>query len=208
MTNETTSREQPSASPLESSAQEPNAPQNRSRKRTLIEWVLVLVVALGVAFGLRTFAFQVYYVPSTSMVPTLLVGDRIVVDKLLFNYHSLKEGDIVVFSRPPADTECGANEADLVKRVIGLPGEEISSRGNTVYINNKPLNEPYLPRLDPLGPKGIGQETIPKNEFFVMGDNRAISCDSRYWGTIEGSSIVGRVIAVVWRDGRPDLHTF
>jgi signal peptidase I len=180
----------------------------RSRRRTLIEWVVVLLVALAIAFSLRTFVFQVFFVPSTSMVPTLLVGDRIVVDKLFFDYHSLKEGDIVVFNRPPADTVCGSEEADLVKRVIGLPGQRISSRGNTIYINGKALKEPYLPSDDPLGAKAIVSEVIPKNQFFVMGDNRAVSCDSRYWGTISGSSIVGRVIAVIWRNGRPDLHTF
>jgi signal peptidase I len=135
-----------------------------------------------------------FSVPSTSMAPTLEAGDLIVVDEQPRDFLPIREGEIVVLSRPAADTECGSGETDLVERVIGLPGQNISSRGNTVYINNNPLNEPYLPRLDPLGPKGIGQETIPKNEFFVMGDNRAISCDSRYWGTISSSLIIGKVV--------------
>jgi signal peptidase I len=158
------------------------------------------------------FVIQSCWIPSTSMVPTLQVGDRILVQKAFFNWHDLHQGDMVVFSRPPRD-QCGGGENDLVKRVIALPGQTIYSAGNTVYVNGRPLAEPYLPRIDPLGPP-IPDATrqhpfrVPAGDFYMMGDNRAISCDSRYWGPIKGSSIVGRVVLLWWRDGHPDLHAF
>lgn len=182
--------------------------RHRSRRGRLLELGVVIAVAVVVAIGIRTFAFEAFYVPSTSMYPTLRVGDRIIVDKLLFNYHDLTTGDIIVFHRPAAANMCAGDEGDLVKRVIGLPGQLISSKGNTVYINGKPLKEPWLPKVDPLGSKAIAPTRIPKNSFYVLGDNRAISCDSRYWGTVPGPSIVGRVVALIWRGGRPDLHFF
>jgi signal peptidase I len=123
----------------------------------------------------------------------------------------VREGDIVVFSHPPLD-ECGGSQADdLVKRVIALPGQTIYSQGNTIYINGKPLAEPYLPSYDPLGmpiaSKQHPYKVLP-GDFYVMGDNREISCDSRYWGPITGSSIVGKVIAMLWRNGHPYFRGF
>jgi len=161
--------------------------------------------------GVRTFAIQTFWVPSTSMLPTLQVGDRILVQKAFFNWHDLHQGDIVVFTKPPRD-RCGG-DGDLVKRVIALPGQTIYSAGNTVYVNGRPLAEPYLPRIDPLGPpipdaSRVHPFRVPAGNFYMMGDNRAISCDSRFWGPIKGSSIVGRVVMLFWRDGHPDLHAF
>ena len=144
-------------------------------------------------------------------MPTLQAYDRILVLKAFFSWHDLHQGDIVVFSRPPRD-RCGA-DGDLVKRVIALPGQTIYSAGNTVYVNGRPLAEPYLPRIDPLGPP-IPDATrqhpfrVPAGDFYMMGDNRAISCDSRYWGPIKGSSIIGRVVLLFWHDGHPDLRAF
>jgi signal peptidase I len=185
--------------------------RRRTWRRTLVETVALVAVALLLAGLVRTFVFQVFWIPSTSMVPTLDVNDRIVVDKLFFSPSDVHEGDIVVFSHPPLD-ECGeSQQTDLVKRVIGLPGQTIYSQGNTIYINGKPLSEPYLPSHDPLG-KPIASKQhpykVPPGDFYVMGDNRAISCDSRYWGPITGSSIVGKVIAVVWRNNHPYFRWF
>jgi signal peptidase I len=117
----------------------------------------------------------------------------------------LHAGDIVVFARPPAENCGGPPVPDLVKRVVGLPGQRISSRGNTVLINGKPLAEPWLPRPDPLV-KPITPITIPRNDYYVMGDNRAQSCDSRYWGPVPRSLIVGKVVAIFWPLSR--LHWF
>jgi signal peptidase I len=189
----------------------PRAQTPKSGVRRALEWAAVLLVAGLLALGLRTFAFEVFSVPSGSMEPTIQVGDRILVDKLFFDYHSLKAGDIVVFRRPPRDVLgvcAGPEVGDLVKRVVGLPGQTISSQGNTILIDGHPQAEPYLPANTPLGRPIQPPVHIPKNHYFVLGDNRADSCDSRYWGTISGSSIVGRVIAVIWRHGHPYLHTF
>jgi signal peptidase I len=143
------------------------------------------------------------------MEPTLQIGDRIVVDKLLFSPGSLHDGDIIVFSRPPGDTAGVCDDptaTDLVKRVVALPGQTIKSVGNTIYVDGHAQSEPYLAPSTQLG-RAVKAERVPKGQYFVMGDNRALSCDSRYWGTIEGSTIVGRVMAVIWRGGHPVLHT-
>jgi signal peptidase I len=116
----------------------------------------------------------------------------------------------VVFSHPPLD-HCPGPQGDLVKRVIALPGQTIYSSGNSIYVNGRLLAEPYLPRHDPLGlPIASRQHLyrVPFGQFYVLGDNRAISCDSRYWGPITGSSIIGQVVLVWWHDGHPDLHWF
>ena len=186
---------------------EPSKPHER-RHRRLIEWLAVIGVAVIVAFGLRLFAFQAFFVPSGSMIPTLQIGDRIIVNKLLFNYHDLHTGDIIVFHRPSGASVCAdPTDGDLVKRVIATPGETISSSGQTVFINGKPLAEPFLPKGAAFGPQIVTQKLQP-NYYFVMGDNRNVSCDSRYWGPVYGPSIIGKVILLVWRHNHPDLHWF
>lgn len=170
--------------------------RGRRRSRWILEWVVVLLVALGVAIGVRTFVVQTFFIPSASMEPTLMIGDRIIVDKLSYHLHAVHRGDIVVFGRPPGE-QAALNIKDLVKRVIGLPGEWISSSGNTVLINDKPLKEPWLSPGTVLG-QPIGRLQIPKGDFFVMGDNRSDSADSRVFGAIPGSLIVGRVVMRIW----------
>ncbi|MGO9342812.1 MAG: signal peptidase I [Acidimicrobiales bacterium] len=169
--------------------------RRRRRKRAIIEWVIVLVVALGVAVGMRTFVVQTFYIPSGSMEPTLNPSDRILVDKLSYHLHAVHRGDIIVFARPPGETlEPGVN--DLVKRVIGLPGETISGQNGQVYINGKPLAEPWLPKGVVTG--NFSPVHIPQSYYFVMGDNRGFSSDSRVFGPISGSLIVGRVVMRIW----------
>ena len=185
-------------------------PKRRSRwRRGLTETVITLLVAALLSVLLRAYAFEIFWVPSASMVPTLSVYDRILVQKAFFNWHDVREGDIVVFTHPPLD-ECGGVPAgDLVKRVIALPGQTIYSSGNTIYINRHLLAEPYLPAHDPLGPPIASSQhpyRVPPGEFYVLGDNRTDSCDSRYWGPIQGSSIIGQAILIIWHDHRPDLH--
>jgi signal peptidase I len=177
------------------------------------EAAIMIIVALLLAGLARTFVFQTFWIPSSSMVPTLGVYDRILVQKAFFTWHDVRQGDIVVFSQPPLDHCGGAQEGDLVKRVIALPGQTIYSSGNSIYVNGKLLAEPYLPHYDPLGapvPDASSQHPyrVPPGEFYVMGDNRANSCDSRYWGPVKGSTIVGKVVLVWWHDSHPDFHPF
>jgi signal peptidase I len=177
----------------------------RGRIRPLMGWIITIVVALLISTGTRAYAVQSYFIPTPSMTPTLMPGDRILVDKLSGTIH---RGDIVVFKNPPADRD---GPPTLVKRVIGLPGETISSVGNQVLINGKPLAEPWLPTL-----VGICQEAsehipttkIAAGHYFVMGDCRGDSDDSRYWGTVPASNIVGKVDVIMWRHGHPWLHWF
>ena len=189
----------------------PKAPP--SRRRRLAGWAIAVALALLLAFGIRTFAFQVFSIPTTSMVPTLDVGDRILVQKAFFNWHDLHEGDIVVFTHPPRDHCPGPAGTDLVKRVIALPGQTIYAAGGILYVDGRRLREPYLPPRDPLGaaiPGSTRQHPfhVPRGEFYVMGDNRAISCDSRFWGPVKGSSIIGRVVMLLWHDSHPDFRFF
>jgi signal peptidase I len=170
----------------------------------------MITVAVLLAGLVRAVAFQPFWIPSSSMTPTLGVYDRIVVQKAFFSWRDVREGDIVVFSHPPLD-RCPGPQGDLVKRVIALPGQTIYSSGNGIYVNGRLLAEPYLPRYDPLGPPIASRQhpyRVPPGEFYVLGDNRADSCDSRYWGPVEGPSIIGKVVLTFWHDGHPDLHWF
>jgi signal peptidase I len=180
----------------------------------MIEWTITLVVAVLLASAIREWVFQPFFIPTTSMVPALDQNDRILVQRAFFDWHNLKSGDIVVFTRPPLDNRCsGPADDDLVKRVIALPGQSIYSQGDTVYVDGRPLPEPYLPKIDPFGPpipnaSPAHPYQVPPGDFYVLGDNRSVSCDSRFWGPIKGSSIVGKVILVWWHDGLPDFHWF
>jgi signal peptidase I len=184
-------------------------PQRRRRwRRGLAGTVVTLLAATLLSVLLRTYVCEIFWVPSASMVPALDVYDRILVQKAFFSWHDVREGDIVVFTHPPLD-ECAGPAGDLVKRVIALPGQTIYSAGNRIYINGHLLAEPYLPAYDPLGPPIASSQhpyRLPAGEFYVLGDNRSDSCDSRYWGPIQGSSIVGKAILIIWHDSHPDLH--
>ncbi|MGA7836120.1 MAG: signal peptidase I [Acidimicrobiales bacterium] len=171
--------------------------KHRSRSRTLIEWGIVVVIAVIVSLLIRTFVFQTFSIPSGSMEPTLQVGDRIIVSKLSVELGTIHTGDILVFKAPKAVASvCGDSVADLVKRVIGLPGQHLTSKGNTIYVNNVPLAQPWT-HNSVLG-KAIGNVIVPKNHYFMMGDNESDSCDSRFWGTIPRSSIIGKAFVRIW----------
>jgi signal peptidase I len=166
----------------------------RSRRRLIVEWVVILAVAAGLALLVRAYVAQTFYVPSGSMEPTLQVGDRILVDKLSYHLHGVGRGDIIVFRRPPRET--ADLVPDLVKRVIGLPGDTVAGRDGNVYVNGKLLAQPWLRpgvRTAPFGPV-----TVPPGQYFVMGDNRSVSYDSRDWGPVPASYIVGKVVLRIW----------
>ena len=159
-----------------------------------VEWGAILVVAVLAAILIRSFVVQPFFIPSGSMEPTLQVGDRVLVNKLSYSFHSVHRGDIVVFSKPPNDTSPGVK--DLIKRVIGLPGETISAQDGHVDINGRPLAEPWLPRGVTTG--NFGPVVIPKGDYFMMGDNRGDSADSRVLGPVSGKLFVGRAFLRVW----------
>jgi signal peptidase I len=179
--------------------------RRHERVRSAVEWVAVVVGALVVALVVKTFLFQAFYIPSASMEPTLEKGDRVLVNKLSYDLHDVHRGDVVVFELP-AD-EVGADGIkDLIKRVIGLPGDVIETREGEVYINDRRLEEPYLADGTLTGDPAQGnnpvitRQTVPEGKVFVMGDNRANSHDSRYSdrGPIPIDTIVGRAFVLVW----------
>ena len=171
------------------------SPSVRSRWRVVGEWVVVVIAAVTVSLLVRSYVFQTFYIPSASMEPTLQVGDRLMVNKLSVEFGTINVGDVVVF-KAPATENCGEKVADLVKRVIGTPGDVLTSKGNTIYVNGKPLDEKW-PHTEPLGP-AIGHVTVSANQYFVMGDNHADSCDSRSWGTVPRSDIIGKAFVRFW----------
>jgi signal peptidase I len=169
-------------------------PIERTSVRSLVEWGAVIVGALIVALIIKTFLFQAFYIPSESMVPTLKVGDRVLVNKLSYEVHDVHRGDVVVFERPPSETPDPIK--DLIKRVIGLPGDELESQDGVVIINGKRLDEPYL--ADGVRTENLEKQTVPKGMVFVMGDNRGDSLDSRIFGPISQKLIVGRAFVRVY----------
>jgi signal peptidase I len=161
--------------------------------RTVFEWVGLVVLALVIALLIKTFLFQAFYIPSESMVPTLKIHDRVLVNKLSYKLHPVHRGDIVVFKAPP-HADPGID--DLVKRVIGLPGEVVAAHGGHVYINGKQLPETYL--SSGVSTSAFEPRRIPEHSYWVMGDNRGNSKDSRSFGFITKSQIVGRVFLRIW----------
>ncbi len=168
-----------------------------SGARAFFDWMIVIVVALLVAFVVRAFVIAHFVVEGESMYSTLDTGYRVFVNKLSYRLHDPNRGDVVVLHQIT-----GASERDLIKRVIGLPGETIEMRNCTVLIDGKVLDEPYL---DPevVTPTDCGGDyvldgVIPENHVFVMGDNRGGSQDSRFIGPINENDLVGRAFVVFW----------
>jgi signal peptidase I len=200
------------------------AKRRRSRaQRLAIEWVLLIAAALTIALLIKTFLFQAFYIPSASMQPTLDIKDRVLVNKLSYDFHDVNRGDIVVFEAPA----CARTDdvKDFVKRVIGLPGDTVTADGNgSVLINGRVLKEPYLPdtatttfddqtpsepscRGDagtkPCGVPTGGEPgcTVPAGTVLVLGDNRVSSRDGRVFGPIDQDLIIGRVFIRIWPIG-------
>jgi signal peptidase I len=176
------------------------APNSSSPVRAGLEWVVVIVGALLVALVVKTFLFQAFYIPSVSMDPTLKVGDRVLVNKLSYDFHDVRRGDIVVFKAPPGENS--ATVKDLIKRVIGLPGETVESRDGHIVIDGQPLKEPYLHGVVT---GAMEAKTIRPGHVWVMGDNRPNSKDSRFFGDIDEHLIVGRAFVRVWPVGSLSL---
>lgn len=168
-----------------------------SGARAFFDWLVVIAVALLVAFVVRTFVIAHFVVEGESMFSTLDTDDRVFVNKLSYRLHDPNRGDVVVLHQVT-----GASERDLIKRVIGLPGESVEVRNCSVLIDGRVLNEPYL---DPevvtstdCGGDFLLDGVVPDDHVFVMGDNRGGSQDSRVIGTINEDDLVGRAFVVFW----------
>jgi signal peptidase I len=166
--------------------------------RSTVEWVGVIAGALLVAVLIRTLFLQTFFIPSESMESTLKKHDRVLVNKLSYKLHDINRGDVVVFRRPPKETN--KEIKDLIKRVVGLPGESVEGRDGHILIDGKLLTEPYL---DPGRTTGdFGPTPVPDGMIFVMGDNRGNSEDSRVFGAIDQHLVVGRAFVRIWPFGR------
>jgi len=176
------------------------------KKSVFREYVEAFTYAVILALIIRTFVVQAFKIPSGSMIPTLLIGDHILVNKFIYGIKipftdkkilSFKEpqrGDIIVFKYP------GDEKRDFIKRVIGLPGETIEIKDKQVFINGKPLQEPYaIYNGSPSYFRGhYGPVKIPPNHLFVMGDNRDNSMDSRVWGFLDERKVKGKAFIIYW----------
>lgn len=171
--------------------------------RNLVEWVVIIGGAFLVAFVVKTFLIQAFFIPSGSMLPTLHENDRVLVNKLSYDLHDPRHGDIVVLE----DIRGSLEVRDLIKRVIALPGETIEYRDCQLFLNGQRMNEPYLdPALVRVGQCGPPQEPVEvePGHVFVMGDNRDKSSDSRdpAIGQIASDDLIGRAFVVVWPTSR------
>jgi signal peptidase I len=177
----------------------------KSLMKVLRDWAIVVVLALFAAFIVRTFLLQQFYISGPSMETTLFQDNRVLVNKLSYRFTDISRGDIVVFDRVTSNG-VDVQHDDLIKRVIGLENETLEIKQCVVHINNVALEEKYLDDFARTEEDLVSRcrtpdmhaVTIPDNHVFVMGDNRAESFDSRSFGAIEESKIVGKAFAIVW----------
>ncbi|QIZ70219.1 signal peptidase I [Oxynema aestuarii] len=163
-----------------------------------IEGLKTIGLSAVLALGIRHFVAEARYIPSGSMLPTLQINDRLIVDKLVYRFKEPQRGDIIVFSPTEALQRQNFKDA-FIKRVIGLPGETIEVKGGRVYVNDRPLRESYIedrPNYQ------YGPVTVPEDSYLVLGDNRNNSYDSHYWGFVPQDRIIGRAAVRFWPPNR------
>lgn len=196
-------------------SEEALADRKKSRLRENLEAVFIAIL---LALFIRAFIVQAFKIPSGSMKPTLQIGDHILVNKFTYGIDlpfsditlvSLGEperGDIIVFEYPVEP------DKDFIKRVVGLPGDEVEIRNKVVYVNGEPIEQGYTQYTEDhfipgeAGPRdNYGPETVPENEFFVLGDNRDNSYDSRFWGNVEEQALKGKAFIIYWSWDREQL---
>lgn len=169
------------------------------------DWVIVLVVALLVALGIRTFALQQFYISGPSMETTLFQPNRVLVNKLSYRFGDISRGDVVVFDRVTSNGQTVQHD-DLIKRVIGMPGETVVIKSCKVFVDGKELVEKYLPKRDTSQSDPVARcrqpemasVKVPSGQIFVLGDNRPQSMDSRVFGPVDKKSVVGRAFVLIW----------
>jgi signal peptidase I len=164
-----------------------------------LEYLVILLVSFALVFGfVRPFVMEAFWIPSGSMIPTLEIGDRVLVNKFIYRFTDPSRGDIIVF-----ESVDNSNE-DLIKRVVGLPGDKIAVRGGKLFVNGEPQKEPYTNKKLP-DRSFYAQTTVPKNHVFVMGDNRGNSADSRVFGPLPEKNIEGEAFLRFWPPDRIGL---
>jgi signal peptidase I len=189
--------------------------------RVTIDWVVTIVGAVAIVLLVKAFVVNPYRIPSSSMEPTLhcakpAVGcearfsDRVLANRFIYHLRDPRRGEIIVFKTPPAaQVKCGAG-GTFVKRLIGLPGDVVELRlrqgDGYVYINGRPLREPYIEKARRGAVQSFGPVRVKPGNYFMMGDNRSQSCDSRLWGTVPRANLIGKVFATYWPPNRVSLH--
>lgn len=176
-----------------------------SAVRLLRDWVIVVVLALGAAMLVRVYVLQQFYISGPSMEMTLLENDRVLVNKMSYRLHDIHRGDIVVFDRVTINGQ-QVEHTDLIKRVIGVENDTVEIQKCKVLVNGTVIDEPYIDKdvftlptpEDICRIADMKKVTVPENQIFVMGDNRAQSFDSRNFGSVPENLVVGRAFAVVW----------
>jgi signal peptidase I len=188
-----------------------------TKKSVVREYFESLVIAVSLALFVRTFVFQAFKIPTGSMEPNLLVGDHLIVNKMVFAptatgferailpHRDIHRGDVIVFKFPQDPAR------DFIKRVIGLPGDQLELRRKKIYVNGKELSEPYVHFIVPLSPESdkrsddlreeYGPVSVPADQYFMMGDNRDNSQDSRYWGFMPASYVKGQALFIYFSVG-------
>lgn len=182
----------------------------KTKKQIFKEYLEAIITALLIALIIRAYVVQAFKIPSGSMVPTLLVGDHLLVNKFIYGikipfsdkrilvFKKPQKGDIIVFRYPEDPSR------DFIKRVIATEGDVVEERNKVVYVNGQPLKEPYVQHTDsrikgPFEPRdNFGPYIVPKNKLFVMGDNRDQSYDSRYWGYVDLKDVKGKAFIIYW----------
>ena len=192
--------------------------KRKSAGGSLVELIVIVVVALGLALGIQAFLVKPYRIPSESMVPTLSIDQRVLVNRIGNNFSDPQVGDVMVFHPPSGATssECGVRvsenelcprpsrtraDVNFIKRVVAGPGDRLQVRNGRAIVNGKPLDEPYIRECAPGGGTGCdfpGEITIPADHWFMMGDNRGASDDSRFWGPVPRKWFIGGAFATYW----------
>jgi signal peptidase I len=181
--------------------------------RTVLDWLVTIAFAIAFILIFEAEVAKPFRIPSSSMEPTLhcakpgdwclgSVDDRVIANRLAYVFGSPKRGQLVVFKAPPAAARCGGGDGGttFVKRLIGLPGEQVSERSGRIFIDGKPLEEPYIdPSLRDLE---SGTWHVPAGQYFFLGDDRSHSCDSRTWHSVPRSSLIGPVVLTYWPPDR------
>ncbi|MBE9127890.1 MULTISPECIES: signal peptidase I [unclassified Coleofasciculus] len=174
--------------------QEPEKQLPQKVENPWVEGIKTVILSGFLAFGIRSFVAEARYIPSGSMEPTLQINDRLIIDKLSYNFRKPDRGDIVVFS--PTDELRKQNFKDaFIKRVIGLPGDTVEVKGGRVYVNDQALRENYIEEEPNYY---FGPVKVPSDQYLVLGDNRNNSYDSHYWGYVPRDKIIGRAIVRFW----------